>query len=404
MTLQPNHSPRLGRPLSEAERGFFGEDAPATVAPFLSLWGETQATPLLSLDELAAEFDLGTVLLKNEAQRLNQGSFKALGGGYAVMVLFKRLLEEHLGQEVRVAQLLSPVAREFARTVTVCCATDGNHGKSVAAGARLLGCRSVIFIHAGVTEARAAALGADEIVRVAGNYDLSVTEAERVARENGWLLISDTSWEGYEEIPAIVGQGYTILAQEVLDQLQAMHMPMPTHVFLQAGVGGYAASVGAYLTEKLGRDLRLVIVEPDRAACLHESARLGSLTAVSSDRPTIMAMLECFTPSLIAWRLLQKIAHGFMTVGEEDAKAAMRRLAGRKPQPVIAGESGAAGLAGLLLAAGDPGMREALGLGPDSHVLLINTETATDPASYLEIVGMDPALVERGGEPAAPSV
>lgn len=395
MTLQPNHSPQLGAPLSEAEFQFFGPDAPAKVAPFLSLWGDAPKTPLLSLSDFAAELGLGTVMLKNEALRLNQGSFKALGGGYAVMVLFKRLLEAHLGQEIRVAQILSPVAREFARTVTVCCATDGNHGKSVAAGARLLGCKSVIFIHAGVTEARATALGADEIVRVDGNYDLSITEAERVAKENGWLLVSDTSWEGYEEIPAIVGQGYTIMAREVLDQLQAMQMPMPTHVLLQAGVGGYAASVAAYLTERLGRDLRVIIVEPERVACLHESAKTGRLTTVASDEPTIMAMLECFTPSLIAWRLLKKVAYGFMTVSEEDARIAMRRLARRDNEPVVAGESGVAGLAGLLVAAGDAAMREALGLGPDSHVLLINTETATDPASYAEIVGMDPAHVER---------
>ena len=128
------------------------------------LWGDVEPTPLETLPEIAQELGLGTVVLKNEAYRLGQGSFKALGGAYAVMVLFKRLLEEHLGQEIRVTQLLSPTARKFAESVTVCCATDGNHGKSVAAGARLLGCRSVIFIHAGVTAARAEALGADEVV------------------------------------------------------------------------------------------------------------------------------------------------------------------------------------------------------------------------------------------------
>ncbi|TKT69424.1 diaminopropionate ammonia-lyase [Aquamicrobium sp. LC103] len=398
MTLLRNTSSDFGSPLSGREREYLGTRAPAGVAPFLALWGEVEKTPLIPLPEVAARLGLGTVALKNEAFRLGQGSFKALGGAYAVMVLFKRLLEKHLGREVRVTQLLSPTAREFASTVTVCCATDGNHGKSVAAGARLLGCRSVIFIHAGVTQARAKGLGADEVVRVDGNYDLSVSEAERVSAERGWLLVSDTSWEGYEEIPAIVGQGYTILAQEALEQLHDRQFPLPTHVFLQAGVGGFAASIAGYLRERLGREVTVVVVEPDRAACLHESARAGELTSVPSIEPTIMAMLECFTPSLIAWRTLKKVADGFMTIREGDAENAMRLLANRN---VVAGESGAAGLAGLLVAGADTTMKAALGLGPTSHVLLINTETATDPASFKAIVGMDPALIERPDEVAS---
>lgn len=403
MTLIRNTSSDFGSPLSEEERDYVGQAAPATVKPFVSLWGDAEPTPLETLPEIARELGLGTVVLKNEAYRLGQGSFKALGGAYAVMVLFKRMLEVHLGQEIRVAQLLSPTARKFAASVTICCATDGNHGKSVAAGARLLGCRSVIFIHAGVTPARAEALGADEIVRVDGNYDLSVSEAERVAGENGWLLVSDTSWKGYEEIPALVGQGYTILASEALDQLRDRHLPMPTHVFLQAGVGGFAASVAGYLIERLGPDLKVVVVEPDRAACIYESARTGSLTSIASAEPTIMAMLECFTPSLIAWRTLLKIAYAFMTVGEDDAKDAMRRLANRSLSPVVAGESGAAGLAGLVVAAADKHSRAELGLGPDSHVLLINTETATDPSSFEAIVGVAPAVVEGRREVATPA-
>lgn len=403
MTLIRNTAPDFGSPLSEEERGYVGAAAPATVKPFVLLWGDVEPTPLETLPEIAQELGLGTVVLKNEAYRLGQGSFKALGGAYAVMVLFKRLLEEHLGQEIRVTQLLSPTARKFAESVTVCCATDGNHGKSVAAGARLLGCRSVIFIHAGVTAARAEALGADEVVRVHGNYDLSVSEAERVAGENGWLLVSDTSWEGYEEIPALVGQGYTILANEALDQLRNRHLPMPTHVFLQAGVGGFAASVAGYLSERLGPNLKIVVVEPDRAACLYESARTGRLTSAPSKEPTIMAMLECFTPSLIAWRMLLKIADAFMTVGEDDAKDAMRRLANRNLSPVVAGESGAAGLAGLVLAAADKRSKAELGLGPDSHVLLINTETATDPSSFETIVGVAPAIVEGRRKVATPA-
>jgi diaminopropionate ammonia-lyase len=395
MNLIRNTLPGFGSSLSAMERGYVGEGAPAMVEPFLALWGRVEPTPLTSLPEIAKELGLGSVQLKDEGLRLGQGSFKALGGAYAVMVLFKRILEKHLGQEIRVAQLLSPTAREFAKSVTVCCATDGNHGKSVAAGARLLGCKSVIFIHAGVTQARAEALGADEVVRVDGNYDLSVSEAERVATDNGWLLVSDTSWEGYEEIPALVGQGYTILGREALDQMKASNLPLPTHVFLQAGVGGFAASIAGYLTDRIGSGIKVVIVEPDRAACVFASAQAGALSSVPSNEPTIMAMLECFTPSLIAWATLEKVSDAFITVTEDDAKDAMRRLANRSASPVIAGESGAAGFAGLLTLCADEAAKQQLGLGPDSHVLVINTESATDPASFEAIVGWHPDQIEQ---------
>ncbi|MBK1870661.1 diaminopropionate ammonia-lyase [Taklimakanibacter albus] len=387
-----NTLPAFGSPLSEADRATVGRSAPDLVRPFLGLWGPIETTPLIALPGIAAEADVGQLFLKNEALRLGQGSFKALGGAYAVMVLFKRLLEAHLGGEVSVAQLLSPTAREFARTVTVCCATDGNHGKSVAAGARLLGCRSVIFVHQGVSDARTQALGADEIVRVLGSYDDSVTESERAAQEKGWHLVSDTSWPGYEETPAFVGQGYTILSDEALQQMQAP----PTHVFLQAGVGGFAGSIAGYLADRLGAAKPVtIIVEPDRAACVIASARAGKLVSVTPGEPTVMAMLECFTPSLIAWRILEKTADAFMTVSEEDAKQAMRALAFPKAgdPPVVAGESGAAGLAGLLAIVGDKDARAAIKLDKDSRVLVINTETATDPASYEAIVGFSPERI-----------
>jgi diaminopropionate ammonia-lyase len=403
MAFIANTLTRFGEPLSDVERAFVGKEAPHQVRPYLALWGAFDETPLLSLPEVAAELGLGSVLIKDEGLRLNQGSFKSLGGAYAVMVLHKCLLEQRLGHEVEVAELLSPTAREFARTVTVCCATDGNHGRSVAAGARLLGCRSAIFIHAGVSQSRADAIGADEIVRAEGNYDLSVREAKRVSAERGWLLVSDTSWPGYEEIPALVGQGYTILAEEALRQLAEQRCGSPTHLFLQAGVGGFASSVGGYITESLGDRIKVVVVEPDRAACLYQSAKTGELSSVKPSAPTIMAMLECYTPSLIAWRTLEKIADGFMTVGEDLAKDAMRRLAFRRNGPVVAGESGAAGLAGLLAATADREMREALQLGGNSTVLLVNTETATDPASYKNIVGRTPTAVAARDAAAMPA-
>ena len=397
MQFITNTLPNFGKHLSGTERTTVGKEAPAKVRPFLALWGDMRETPLVSLPEIATEAGVGEVFLKNEGLRLGRGSFKSLGGAYAVMVLFKRQLEQHLGQPVAVAQLVSPTAHAFAERVTVCCATDGNHGKSVAAGARLLGCRSVIFIHAGVSQSRAEAIGADEIVRIDGSYDDSVEEAKRVAEERGWLLVADTSWQGYEDVPELVAQGYTILAEEATRQIELLGRGTPTHVFLQAGVGGFAASIAGYLTDAAGDDApRIAIVEPERAACLFESAKSGKLTSVEPTEPTIMAMLECFTPSLTAWRMLEKVADVFITIGEEDAMDAMRRLADRAAEPVVAGESGAAGLAGLLAAAGDEALRAALKLDADSRVLLINTETATDPGSFERIVGRSPEEVLAG--------
>lgn len=394
------HAPQYAS-LSAADKALLGGGAPDLVRPYLALWRDESATPLVSLPEIAAATGIGHVFLKDEGQRLGLGSFKALGGAYAVMTLFKRMLEAHLDGEVSIARLVSPAARALAAGVTFCCATDGNHGKSVAAGARILGCKSVIFVHEGVTAARAEAIGADEVVRVDGNYDMSVDEARRVARERGWQLVSDTSWEGYEEIPSLVAQGYTVLANEALAQIAALKRNPPTHVFLQAGVGGFASSISVHLNEALGQDaVRSIIVEPDRAACLYASAEAGRLTSFTPTEPTIMAMLECYTPSLVAWRILAATASAFVTVTEDEAENAMHRLAFRE-HPVIAGESGAAGLAGLLAVANDPQARQALGLNEDSRVLLINTEGATDPASYENIVGSRPEDVLRNAAKAA---
>lgn len=401
MSLITNSLPSFGQPLSESERATVGVNAPARVRPFLSLWGESVETPLVNLPEIADVAGVRAVMIKDEGLRLGQGSFKSLGGAYAVMVLFKRHLERHLGHDVAVAELLSPAARDLATHFTVCCATDGNHGKSVAAGARLLGCRSVIFIHAGVSQPRAEAIGADEIIRVDGSYDVSVEEAKRVAAERGWLLVADTGWEGYEEIPGLVAQGYTILAEEAAQQFAKATGQGPTHVFLQAGVGGFASSIASFLADREGEKPHVTIVEPKRAACLLESAEAGKLMTIEAGEPTLMAMLECYTPSLPAWRILEKLADAFMSVDEDDAEDAMRRLANRPEGKVVAGESGAAGLAGLLGAAADRDMRRSLRLGPDSRVLLINTETATDPASYLRIVGRTPAEVMAAAEPVS---
>jgi len=264
----------------------------------------------------------------------------------------------------------------------------------VAQGAQLVGARCVIFVHAGVSQARCDAIArfGARIVRVEGDYDDSVVEASRAAETNGWIVVSDTSWPGYERIPILVMQGYTALLQEALAQMPAP----PTHVFIQAGVGGVAATVGAHFALVLGEARPfLTVVEPSRAACVFESARAGHPVKIARGHPTVMAMLECHEPSPVAWRILSRTADAFMTVEDEDAVAAMKRLAFPLDgdPPVVAGESGGAGLAGLVKAASDPALRDEIALGPDARVFLVNTEGATDPAIYERLVGVAPERI-----------
>jgi diaminopropionate ammonia-lyase len=302
-----------------------------------------------------------------------------------------------LGRPLDVADLSRDDVREMAKAMTFACATDGNHGRSVAQGAELVGARSVISVHAGVSDERIAAIArfGAQMIRVAGTYDDSVREAARVAEQRGWTILSDTSWPGYERIPGLVMQGYTAIVREALRELDAP----PTHVFVQAGVGGVAAAVAAHFAVVLGeRRPVFVVVEPARAACLYESAKARRPVRIEHGEPTVMAMLECYEPSLVAWRILTRAADAFMTVDEGEAVSVMNRLArprGRDPK-VVAGESGGVGLAGLIVAVGDPDARAALGLDGSSRVFVINTEGATDPGKYQELVGVSPDEVLAG--------
>lgn len=347
-----------------------------------------RSTPLVALPALAGEIGLASLHVKDESGRHGLGSFKALGGGHAVLRLVLEAAGRQLGGPVSDDALFDPAVRAVARKMTVACASDGNHGRAVAAAAAAVGAGAVIFLHERVSRERAAAitrLGA-EIVQVPGTYDDSVVEAARRAAARGWTLVSDTSWPGYDRIPRLVMQGYTVMANEALAALPAA----PTHVFAQAGVGGLAAAVAGHLALALGRARPAVlVVEPARAACLFESARAGRPVKIAPGEPTVMAMLECYQPSLVAWGVLARTADAFMTVDERDAVGAMRVLA--RPRPgdpaIVAGESGGVGLAGLLRLAGDDRARAAVGLDARARVLLFNTEGATDQARYASLVG-----------------
>ncbi|MCJ2877581.1 diaminopropionate ammonia-lyase [Rhizobium pusense] len=389
-----NTLPAYKRELDTNDADTLGLCAADRVARVLALRENSGPTPLHSLQCLANEIRVTSLHVKDEGFRLGLGSFKALGGAYALMILVQEEASRRLNRAVAIEELMSEEVRAIASEMTFACATDGNHGRSVAQGAQLMGSRAVIFVHAGVSEARIEAIArfGAEIVRVHGSYDCSVEEATRVATEKGWTILSDTSWPGYEYIPGLVSQGYIAMVREILGELRYT----PTHVFLQAGVGGMAAAVSGHLAVALGsKRPHVTVVEPKRAACLFESAKVGFPIKVGEGQPTVMAMLECYEPSKVAFRILERVADGFMTVDEEDAVDVMRRLAspaGDDPA-IVSGESGGAGLAGVLSVVRDEALAKAIGLGIESRVLVINTEGATDPALYERIVGRSPLAV-----------
>jgi diaminopropionate ammonia-lyase len=346
----------------------------------ITTWPGYAPTPLASLPAVAAQAGVAAVHIKDESARFGLGSFKALGGAYAVLGVLRAELARRGDSPNATAAALESRAID-ASMITVTCATDGNHGRSVAWGAQRFGAACTIFVHETVSPHRADAIAAygATIRRVPGTYDDSVRAAAAAAEAEGWHVVSDTSWPGYTEIPREIMQGYRLMPDEALDQLPQP----PTHVFIQAGVGGVAAAVALHLRARVQPMPAVIVVEPDLAACLMLSAEAGRPVTAPGALDTIMAGLACGEPSLLAWQELDRSAAAFMAIPDQAAIDAMRRLA---THGITAGESGAAGLAALLRAAADPATRAALRLQPDSRILLFNTEGATDPALYKSLV------------------
>ena len=357
----------------------------------ITRWPGYARTPLLRLSDLAAELDVGAIYYKDEGGRFGLGSFKPLGGAYAVARRLRSDIARETGDPD--PDLFSPVHRGIAGRVTVTAATDGNHGRSVAWGARMFGCRCVIFVCASVSPGRIAAIAAHgaEIRKVDGGFDDAVRVAAETARAEGWHVIPDTSDGSIVEAPRDVTQGYMLMADEALEQLPA-DAP-PTHVFLQAGVGGMAAACCARLWRAYGAAKPVTtLVEPDQCACWYESLSAGRPVAVTGEIDSVMAGLACGEVSLIAWDVLYHGADFMLTLDDAAASEVMRYLAdaGDDDRPIVAGESGIAGLAGLIAAARDQQSRDGLGLGRRARVLIFGSEGATDPVTYERIVGRPP--------------
>jgi diaminopropionate ammonia-lyase len=357
----------------------------------ISSWPGYAPTPLTSLPGLASALGLAAVHYKDERGRFGLGSFKALGGAYAVSNVLRRKVAAAKGLDpVTSADLLSGAHDDVIGGQTVCCATDGNHGRSVAWGARLFGCRCVIYVHEAVSQGRRDAIaryGAD-VVEVKGNYDDAVRHAAQQAAANGWTVVSDTSYPGYRDIPTDVMHGYGVMAAEIARQMPGGEPP--THVFVQSGVGALAAAVCADFWIRWGsRRPLFVAVEPLTADCVYRSLETGAPAVVHGSLETVMAGLACGEVSELAWEILRGGANAAIAVDDRYALTAMRLFAQPRAgdPPIVSGETGAAGLAALLAVRDHPALAATLRLDVNSRVLLLGSEGDTDPAIYREVVG-----------------
>lgn len=376
---------------------------------WLSGWSRLNAgaTPLYSLPDLANELGVAEVRIKDESVRSVLGSFKALGAPIAlVRLILGNFPDRHFDPRGLLEGQYADALAEF----TVISATDGNHGKGLAAAAQSIGCRCVIVLHANVSTEREDAIAAygAKIIRIKGNYDESVEEAASLAKTNGWTVVSDTSYEGYETIPRDVMQGYGTISAEIIEATTGDAVkPAFTHVFLQGGVGGLAAGVVSYLWEQYGAARpTFIMVEPVQADCLYQSALQGKPARATGSVDSVMAGLACGETSPLAWRFLESSVDFFMTIQDDEAVSAMRRLAAGSARdiPLVAGESSVAGLAGLIRLVNGEGAAADIGINCDSRVLLISTEGATAPGVYADLLGETDASVlgrQKAWVPAA---
>jgi len=358
----------------------------------ISSWDSYESTPLHSLSDLASDSGVSLIAYKDESHRFSLKSFKALGGAYAVANLLLKKLKEQ-GIEAKSSDLIAGTYSEITSKITVCCATDGNHGRSVAWGAQKFGCNCVIYIHRTVSVVREEAIAKYSAIvnRINGNYDESVHIAAEVAESNGYYVVSDTSYEGYTDIPKDVMQGYTVMVDEAMKQMEEV----PTHVFLQGGVGGFPAAVVSYLVESLECPPIFVVVEPTNADCLFQSAVNGEPTVVHGDLDTVMAGLACGEVSLLAWPILESYVSHFLSIQDDSISKTMQLLANRD-RPTVAGDSAVAGLAGFLIVCNDDNLKSKLMLNENSRILFFGTEGDTDEKMYGQLVGRSSEEVMNG--------
>jgi diaminopropionate ammonia-lyase len=379
-------TPTVKSNIRAAERVLTRENF-ATAVDEITSWEGYQVSPLHHLTALAKALGVAGILYKDEAERFGLGSFKALGGAYAGLRVIQRELTNRLSREISMAEIRSGTLAQEVSKITLVSATDGNHGRSLSWGAAMFGVPCRIYIHAEVSEGREKAmqeLGAT-VVRIAGDYDDSVRLAREEADANNWFVVSDTSWSGYSQPPKDVMSGYGVMIHEITQQIDTA----PTHVFVQGGVGGLAAGVAAGLRQHWSDNTpRFIVVEPELADCLFQSAQNQQQTAVQIEQETIMAGLSCGEPSPLAWDILEEEVSDYLTIPDSIVAPTMRLCARplENDPAITAGESAVAGLAAFIAAVRDPALKTKIGLNSKSRVLFIGSEGATDPEIYDQLV------------------
>ena len=382
----------------------FGYENAQKVQAFHASFPEYAPTPLVSLDGLAGKLGLGNLYVKDESYRFGLNAFKVLGGSYAIGSYIAKRLGMDIS-ELPYERLVSQEIRQKLGEITFVTATDGNHGRGVAWTANRLGQKAVVYMPKGSAQERLRniqALGAEASITDL-NYDDAVRLANSGAEKYGWVMVQDTAWEGYEDIPAWIMQGYTTMALEAVQQLRQLKAEKPTHVFLQAGVGALSGGVTGFFADLYGDGQRpiITIVEPDKADCIYRTAKAddGKLHFVTGQMDTIMAGLACGEPCTIGWKVLHDHADNFVSCPDYTAAKGMRVLGNPLPGDtrVISGESGAATLglvAEVMQNESLDWLREQLQLDEHSRVLCFSTEGDTDRENYRRIVwdGLHPSF------------
>ncbi|APH15158.1 diaminopropionate ammonia-lyase [Clostridium sporogenes] len=374
---------------------FLGEEEIKKARDFHQSFPQFTKTPLVNLDNLAKHLGVAGVYVKDESYRFGLNAFKVLGGSFSMGKYLAKRLGKDIS-ELSYEKLTSEEARKKLGDITFITATDGNHGRGVAWTATQLNQKSIVYMPKGSSLTRL------ENIRKEGakasitefNYDDAVRLAASQAKENGWVMVQDTAWEGYEEIPTWIMQGYGTMASEALEQLKELNVEKPTHIFVQAGVGSLAGAVQGYFASVFKDECPItVIVEADEADCLYRSAVVGDgkPRAVTGDMPTIMAGLACGEANTIGWEVLKSYSSTFVSCPDWVSANGMRMLGNpiKEDKKIISGESGAvtAGLLNSIMTNDDmKELKEQLKLDENSRVLLFSTEGDTDPDKYRKIV------------------
>ena len=330
----------------------------------ISSWKGYSPTPVIELNKLSKELNLNKIFYKDESKRFDLKSFKALGGAYAVEKITKG-----------------------NKDIVVATATAGNHGRSVAWGARRLGLKCKIFISEFVSEARGQAmadLGAD-VIKVKGNYEKSLIECIKQSTENNWQIVQDVAWKDYMLVPKYTMAGYTVMMKEIVDQISNDQI---THIILQAGVGGMAGAMVAGIAKYLKNVPETIVVEPDSAACVMESIKTGKIEKIDIKRESLMGGMSCGEVSLVPWEILKNSVKFCISLPDDDIAKTMKLLGNSSfsDKKIIAGENAAPGVISLIASCVDDKIKEKLKLNSKSNILVIGCEGDTDKEMYQKLI------------------